>query len=125
MQSYTRKWANELKIPIFSIDYRKPPVHRFPVALEDCVAAYEFIIENIHKYFKIRPTNVILAGDSAGGNLAVSLCASLLMKNYPVLPKGIFLAYPAVDLRLRFSPSRMNSFSDPILLPPLLLLCLR
>ena len=89
------------------------------------MAAYEFIIENIHKYFKLRPTNVILAGDSAGGNLAVSLCASLLMKNYPVLPKGIFLAYPAVDLRLRFSPSRMNSFSDPILLPPLLLLCLR
>lgn len=30
MQNYTRPWANELKIPVFSLDYRKPPTHRFP-----------------------------------------------------------------------------------------------
>jgi hormone-sensitive lipase len=32
-QSYTRKWANELKIPVFSVDYRKPPKYRFPTPL--------------------------------------------------------------------------------------------
>jgi hypothetical protein len=41
------------------------------------------------------------------------------------MPIGIFLAYPAVDLRMKFSPSRLNSLDDPILLPPLLLLCLK
>lgn len=66
-----------------------------------------------------------MAGDSAGGNLTVALYAMLLKNNYNVLPYGMFLAYPAVDLRMKFSPSRINSFDDPILLPPLLLLCLK
>lgn len=82
-------------------------------------------MENIDKYFKIRPTRVILAGDSAGGNLAAALYALLLRNKFQVLPIGMLLAYPAVDLRMRFSPSRLNSFDDPILLPPLLLLCLK
>ena len=77
------------------------------------------------KYFKIKPKNIVIAGDSAGGNLAVALEAMLLQKKYTVLPMGIFLAYPAVDLRMKYSPSRLNSFDDPILLPPLLLLCLK
>jgi hypothetical protein len=40
-------------------------------------------------------------------------------------PTGLLLAYPAVDTRLRFSPSRINSFNDTILYPTLLLLCLK
>ncbi len=67
----------------------------------------------------------MIAGDSAGGNLAVALEALLLKNKYPVMPIGIFLAYPAVDLRIKYSPSRLHSFDDPILLPPLLLLCLK
>jgi hormone-sensitive lipase len=43
-QSFTRKWANSLKIPIFSIDYRKAPKYRYPTAVEDCLTAYQFII---------------------------------------------------------------------------------
>lgn len=109
-QSYTRIWANKLKVPIFSIDYRKPPNFRFPVGLEDCFACYTFIIEKIHQYFNVRPRNVILAGDSAGGNLAVALQGLLMQRRYPILPKGIYLAYPAVDLRMKYSPSRMLSF---------------
>ena len=124
VQTYTRRWANELKVPIFCINYRKPPEYRFPTAAYDCLAAYEFIVEELHRYMNVRPKNIILAGDSAGGNLVCSLQAMLLQKQYPVLPKGMLLVYPAVDLRVRFTPSRLNSFNDPILLPPLLLLCL-
>ena len=35
-QNYTRIWANELDIPIFSVDYRLSPQNKFPDALNDC-----------------------------------------------------------------------------------------
>jgi hormone-sensitive lipase len=44
MQVYTRKWARDLKIPVFSIDYRMPPHHRFPIAVTDCLKVYKFLI---------------------------------------------------------------------------------
>ncbi len=78
MQTMTRRWANQLKIPIFSIDYRKPPNDPFPAAPNDCLAVYKFIVEKIHKYMNIKPKNIYLAGDSAGGNLACSLMGSIL-----------------------------------------------
>lgn len=40
------------------------------------------------------------------------------------LPHGIFAAYPANDLRRKFSPSKIYSFTDPLLNPSMLLLCL-
>jgi acetyl esterase/lipase len=40
--------------------------------------AYKFIIEKIYHYINIRPKNIILAGDSSGGNLALSIEALLL-----------------------------------------------
>jgi hormone-sensitive lipase len=123
MQTYTRKWANELHVPIFCIDYRKPPEFRFPTAVHDCVAVYEFITNHIHRYFNIRPRKIILAGDSAGGNLACSLEA-IILKTGLHPPAGMYLAYPAVDTRKQYSPSRLNAFHDAILLPKLLLLCL-
>jgi hormone-sensitive lipase len=55
MQTYTRKWARELKTPVFSIDYRKPPYHRFPTAPYDCLTVYSFLVNHIHKYFNINP----------------------------------------------------------------------
>ena len=71
----------------------------------------------------IRPKRIIIAGDSAGGNLACSLTA-LAMKFNLKRPESLFLAYPAVDTRIRFTPSRINSFNDVILYPTLLLLCM-
>lgn len=123
MQTYTRKWACELKVPVFSIDYRKPPSHRFPTVPFDCLTVYTFLINHIHKYFNISPEKIILAGDSAGGNLACSLMGLILKYKLP-RPYGIFLAYPACDLRKIFSPSRTYSFKDPLLNPPMLMLCL-
>lgn len=50
-QTYTRKWANYLKIPIFSIDYRLAPEYPYPAALEDCWQAYNWIIRNVYDIF--------------------------------------------------------------------------
>lgn len=61
-QSMTRRWANHLKIPIFSIDYRKPPNDPFPAASDDCLTVYKFIVNKIKYYMNINPTNIYLIG---------------------------------------------------------------
>lgn len=83
-QSYTRKWANSLKVPVFSVDYGKPPEFRFPTPVLDCLDAYIFISTQIHKHFNIRPKRIFLAGDSAGGNLACALTGIILKLNLQV-----------------------------------------
>ena len=124
MQTYTRRWTRKLNIPVFSVDYRMPPDHPFPSAPEDCFKVYKFLINHINKYFNISPKKIILAGDSAGGNLALSTTA-LIMKNNLPIPYGIYAAYPACELQKRFSPSKIHAFTDPLLYPSMLLLCLR
>lgn len=71
----------------------------------------------------INPVNIYLAGDSAGGNLVCSLMGNILKHNLPI-PKGIYLAYPALDLRVKFSPSKIHAVTDPLLWPSMLMLCL-
>ncbi len=53
---------------VFSVNYRRAPEHRFPAALDDVIAAYQFVLANI-------PVDepVAIAGDSAGGGLALAL----------------------------------------------------
>lgn len=43
-QIYTRGWANNLHVPIFSVDYRKAPEHSYPCGLDDCFQAYMWLI---------------------------------------------------------------------------------
>lgn len=52
-QTYTRKWAKWLKIPIFCIDYRKAPKYPYPSALDDCWQAYNWILKYIQKFFNV------------------------------------------------------------------------
>jgi len=62
-----RKWAKELKIPVFSVDYRLAPKHPFPMPLNDCYQGYHWIITQAKKWLNMDIKKVILAGDSAGG----------------------------------------------------------
>ena len=124
MQCYTRKWANQLHVPIISIDYRMAPNHLFPQAPHDCFTVYKFVINHIHKFMNIRPKNIYISGDSAGGNLTCSL-TGLILKNKLLVPRGLYLVYPGVDLRLKFTISKMNALTDVILWPSMLLICLR
>jgi hormone-sensitive lipase len=125
MQNYTRLWSKELDVPVLSIDYRKPPIYPFPDPVYDVLAVYKFISSlEIFKHTNLRPTTIILAGDSSGANLVLS-AAALAMKIRLPQPKAFFLAYPASDLRSIYTPSRISSFTDAILHPSLLLLCLK
>ena len=113
-----------MSIPVFSVDYRMPPEHPFPQAPNDCLTVYKLIMEHIEHYFNIRPKRIYLAGDSAGGNLACVL-TGLILKNNLTIPSGLYVSYPAVDLRKSYSPSRIHSITDPLLWPTMLMLCIK
>ena len=62
-QSYTRKWAVMLGIPIFSIDYRLAPEFPYPAALDDCWQAYHWLRNNAEEMFGILPKKVVFLFD--------------------------------------------------------------
>ncbi|OGN90471.1 MAG: hypothetical protein A2Y88_03000 [Chloroflexi bacterium RBG_13_48_10] len=59
-------------IRVLSINYRLAPEYPFPAGLEDCITAYEWLLN-----FGISPNKIVVAGDSAGGNLTLALLVAL------------------------------------------------
>ena len=68
-----RQLASATDATIVSVDYRLAPEAPFPAALDDCHAAVQWVRENADK-LNIDATRLAVAGDSAGGNLAASVC---------------------------------------------------
>jgi len=64
--------AKATRLPVLSINYRLAPEHPFPAALEDVTAAYRWLLAS-----GVRPQELILVGDSAGGNLVLATLLSL------------------------------------------------
>ncbi len=84
--------AKKAKIQAFAIDYRLAPEHRFPAAVDDALQGYLHLLE---KGFD--PKNIIIAGDSAGGGLAVATLINLKSKNIQ-LPAAAVCISPWVDM---------------------------
>lgn len=117
-------------MPIFSVDYSLSPEYKYPVALDDCWQAYNWILHQMSRYkvllmryFNITPQNIILAGDSAGGNLCCALTA-LCIKYGQRVPDGMLISYPVLNLKLRFSPSHLNGLEDFLLSHTLMDICI-
>lgn len=100
--------ALRMKTRILLPDYRTAPEHPFPAALEDCEKVYLWLLEQ-----GIPAGNIALAGDSAGGNLVLSLMMKCRDSN-KALPAAAALLSPAVKLGGGIS---RPGFKDP-LLPP-------
>jgi len=90
-----RALCNAAKSVIVSSDYRHAPEHPFPAAAEDAFAAYEWARENADS-IKGDPNKIAVAGESAGGNLAIVTCLKAREKQIP-LPVHQVLVYPVVQ----------------------------
>uniref|UniRef100_A0A9J8CGR2 Hormone-sensitive lipase n=1 Tax=Cyprinus carpio carpio TaxID=630221 RepID=A0A9J8CGR2_CYPCA len=121
-EPYLRSWSQDLNAPILSVDYSLAPEAPFPRALEECFYAYCWAIKN-HNLLGWTGERVCLAGDSAGGNLCVTV--SMRAAAHGVrMPDGIVAAYPATLLTVYASPSRLLSLMDPLLPLSVLARCL-
>jgi len=91
MVSYLAKTMN---IRILMVDYRLAPYNEFPASLDDCVTAYLWLLESTSS------NNIVIAGDSAGGNLTLTTLMKLRDDDNP-LPAAAACLSPVADLTKR------------------------
>ncbi|MEM7019550.1 MAG: alpha/beta hydrolase fold domain-containing protein, partial [Pseudomonadota bacterium] len=83
--------ASRVGIKVIAIDYRMPPAHPFPAAVDDVVTVYQ------HYLKQYKPKNIVLGGSSAGGGLALAAIHKLKELKIP-LPAALFAGSPWADL---------------------------
>jgi monoterpene epsilon-lactone hydrolase len=96
------------RTPALVPDYRTAPEHPYPAALHDCVAAYRGLVE-----YGIPPQRTVVAGDSAGGGLALALAVTLRDDGFP-LPAAILCMSPWADLELTGQSLTTRAKVDPV-----------
>lgn len=92
------RMANAAGARALGVDYRQPPEHLFPASLEDCVATWRSLLDS-----GVDPRRAVIAGDSAGGGLAVATLLMIREHGVPQ-PAAAVLFSPWVDLT-QSSPS--------------------
>ncbi len=90
-----RGLAKAAKAVVVSVDYRRAPEAKFPAAWDDALAAYKWTAQNAAS-INGDPAKLATAGESAGGNLAISTAIAAKKANLP-LPKGVLAVYPVAQ----------------------------
>lgn len=103
-------WAGRTGLPVLSLDYRKAPEYPYPYALNECFDVYTQIIATRGRCIGMKPATcprIVLAGDSAGGNLATGTTLMVIQSNQSgnargilPCPAGLVLLYPALDMNI-------------------------
>ncbi|KAG5365964.1 Hormone-sensitive lipase [Yarrowia sp. B02] len=104
-EDYLLAWAKQLKVPILSVNYRKAPEFPYPYALDEVFDTYVALMKSkgaiIGLSGEVVP-EVVVTGDSAGGNLAAALELKLIDSPKKIKrPAGLVLTYPALDMNFR------------------------
>ncbi len=107
-----RRIANRARICVVAVDYRLAPEHRFPAAVDDAVAAWQWVHANAAPLDLIEG-RMAIGGDSAGGNLAAVIA---LMGRDGSVASAVFqaLLYPVVDLTAASASYRRVTSGVPL-----------
>ncbi len=98
--------AKHAAADVFSLDYRLAPEHVFPAAVDDALAAYEWLLAQGRD-----PGKMVIGGDSAGGGLTLALLLSIKARGLP-MPAGALLLSPWTDLATTGASLDKNEKSD-------------
>lgn len=108
-RTLTTKLAESTSMDVFCFNYRLAPEHPYPAAAQDAMKAWNYLM-----YLGYGARDVIVAGDSAGGNLALSLVLKLKQEER-LLPRGLVLLSPWTDLTASGKSYQSREKVDPVL----------
>ena len=97
---------------VASVEYRRAPENRFPAAHEDTFAAYKWTLENASK-FGGDPKRVAIAGESAGGNMAIDVAIRARDEKLQ-MPLHMLLIYPVAGTDLTTASYKKNEHAVPL-----------
>jgi acetyl esterase/lipase len=107
-------FAKSIGCKALIIDYRLAPEHMFPAAIDDAVTAYQWLLDQ-----DIAPKQIVVAGDSAGGGIAVALQLCLKDNRMP-LPAASLLLSPWFDFEGTGESTLRNAGKDVLVTPQIM-----
>ena len=102
-----RSLANAAGCAVLAVDYRLGPEHPFPAAVDDSIAAFDWLVDHAERLM-VDPGRVAIGGDSAGGNLSAVVALHCRDRQAGPVPLYQLLIYPATDMRLGHDSHRRN-----------------
>lgn len=108
-RTLTSKLAMSTSMDVCSFDYRLAPENPYPAAMEDAMKAWNYLM-----LLGYGARDVIVAGDSAGGNMALSLVHKLKAEGR-LIPRGLVLMSPWTDLLSTGKSHLAKADIDPVL----------
>lgn len=103
---HVAKFASQCQLKSLVFDYRLAPEYPFPAAVEDCVAAYQWLLNQGYG-----ADDIIVGGESAGATLTLSLLLALKQRHL-MQPKAAFSISPVTDLRCQAASFDTNAKND-------------
>jgi acetyl esterase len=110
--SGARGLAKAANAIVVSVDYRQAPEHPFPAAWDDALAAYRYIVDNA-AHWGGDSRHVALAGESAGGNLALATAIAARDAGLQ-MPAHVLAVYPVTQTSLNTESYLENAFALPL-----------
>ena len=108
-----RGLCSEAAAIVVSVDYRQAPEHKFPAAWDDALAAYRWVCANATALGG-DPLRIALAGESAGGNLALATAVAVKTDASATPPLHVLAVYPVTQTSLNTESYLENAIAKPL-----------